>query len=185
MKSLIILANPNSESSATFIAQTYSDLQTKKWNQIEIMDLYKSQQIPYLDTTLTTKPAVVEFYQNKVKEADEIVFVFPVRRGDAPAILKNRFDNVMSTWFAYVYKNGRPVWLLEKKAKMFITCDGPKIFFSLFPISIKYFWKFMRLGFCWIKMTNFILFDRMRSKKKNPDWKENILSKIQNTENSI
>lgn len=180
MKSLIILANPNPESSASFITQTYADIQIKRWNQVEIVDLYKSEQIPYLDTTADEVPSIVLKHQEKVKESDEIVFVFPVWRGDCPAILKNRFDNVMSPWFAYKYENWIPKWLLDKEAKMLITSDGPKIFFSLFPISIKYFWKFIRLWFCWVKLTNFILFDRMRVKKKNPNWKTNIASKIEN-----
>lgn len=179
MKTLIITAHPEQWWTTNLIAKTYADQQNKNWNQTEIIDLYNTDlELDFFSFTNKNNEKNVSIRQSKILEADELVFAFPVRRWDSPAIFKNRFDNVLSPWFAYKYKNNRPVWLLNKKAKMFLTCDWPKIFFSIFPLSIKYFWKYMRLWFCSIKLTDFVLFDTMRKRKKKPGRENKIIEKV-------
>lgn len=62
--------------------------------------------------------------QEDILWADEIVFVYPMRRYDCPAILKNRFDVNFASQFAYRYKTGSllPHQLLKgKTARIFVT----------------------------------------------------------------
>lgn len=58
--------------------------------------------------------------QEKISWAEEMVFIFPLRWFDAPAILKNWFDMNMTSKFAYIYKKGGfsllPTRLLKGKA---------------------------------------------------------------------
>lgn len=180
MKSLIITAHPEKWWTANLIAQAYAEQKKQNWNQTEIIDLYNTDlKLDFFSFSDPSNQKNISIWQSKILEADELVFSFPVWRWDSPAIFKNRFDNVLSPWFAYEYQNNRPVWLLNKKAKMILTCDWPKIFFSIFPISIKYFWKYMRLGFCGIKLTDFVLFDLMRIRKKKSGRENKIIQKVQ------
>ncbi len=180
MKSLIITAHPEKWWTTHLIAQTYAEQQEKNWNQVEIIDLYNTDlNLDFFSFTNKNNEKNISIRQSKILEADELVFAFPVRWWESPAIFKNWFENILSAWFAFEYQNNRPVWLLNKKAKMFLTCDWPKIFFSIFPISIKYFWKYMRLEFCGIKLTDFVLFDLMRIRKKKSGRENKIIQKVQ------
>ncbi len=180
MKSLIITAHPDKLGTTHLIVKTYAEQKNKLWHTTEIMDLYNSDlKLDFLTFDSKDNEKNVLLRQSKILESDELVFAFPMRWWDAPAILKNRFDNVMTPWFAYKYENNKPIPLLNKKGKMFITCDWPKIFFSIFPLSIKYFWKYMRLWFCGIKLTNFVLFDTMRKRKKKSGRENKIIEKVE------
>lgn len=53
--------------------------------------------------------------------ADELVFVFPIWWGDAPAILKNFIDCNFHSGFAFRYENGRPIGLLKGKSARIIA----------------------------------------------------------------
>ncbi|MBP7885490.1 NAD(P)H-dependent oxidoreductase [Patescibacteria group bacterium] len=65
------------------------------------MDLYESawkQDYLLLDERRKPLPDPYrEQIQDKISRANEIVFCFPLRWFDAPAILKNRFDTNMTS----------------------------------------------------------------------------------------
>lgn len=179
MYSLIITANPGEWSTTNIIAKIYSDQKKLLWHKTEIIDLYNTNlNLDFLNFNTEINQKNVSIWQSKIIEADELVLIFPMWWWDSPAILKNRFDNIFSTWFAFYYKNNKPIWLLNKKAKIFMTSDWPSMFFTIFPISVKYFWKYMRLWFCWIKLTDFVLFDLMRKRKKTIGREKNIIKKV-------
>ena len=46
-----------------------------------------------------------EAMHEAISRADEIVFAFPLRRFDVPAIMKNRFDQNFSHGFAFKYRS--------------------------------------------------------------------------------
>lgn len=179
MHSLIITAHPDWWTT-DIISKTYSDQRNLWWHTTEIIDLYNTDlKLDFFSFTSKQNEKLVLIWQSKILDSDELIFIFPMWWWDAPSIFKNWFENVFVPWFAYKYKNNKPVWLLDKKAKIFMTCDSPALFFSIFPISIKYFWKYMRLWFCGIKLTDFTLFDLMRKNKKI-NWREkNIIIKVQ------
>lgn len=65
--------------------------------------------------------------QDKISRADEIVFIFPTWWVNVPAILKNFFDNIFTSGFAYRYNKGSmfPEKLLTgKTVRVFTTCDA-------------------------------------------------------------
>jgi NAD(P)H dehydrogenase (quinone) len=65
-------------------------------------------------------------FQEKITQADELVFIFPVWWGGVPGILKNFFDTNLESGFAFKYgKNGLEKLLVGKTVKVFCTCDAP------------------------------------------------------------
>lgn len=108
MNKLIITAHPNPEGFTHKIAQRFIEVSQKKGHVTFLMNLYDEQwKQDYLILDATNKPIPDnkrEAIQEKIQWADEIVFVFPLRWFDAPAILKNRFDMNMTSRFAYLYK---------------------------------------------------------------------------------
>jgi len=181
MNTLIILAHPSQDGLSRKISETYKLEKIKKWNNVEILDLYRewSQEYLYFEdrAKIWPMPKTIEI-QSKIKNSDEMVFIFPLWRWGMPAIMKNFIDCNFSSWFAYKYTSKWPIGLLkDKKATLIITCDAPWIFFKIFPISIKYFFKFIIFGFCGIKLNHFELIDKVRTKRKN--WSiEKVLEKI-------
>ncbi len=79
---LIIVANPKKESLSFAIANRYKELSEEENHHIEMIDLYKDENqqafFTYTDDPyrIETTPQM-KYYQEKIKKADEIVFVFP------------------------------------------------------------------------------------------------------------
>lgn len=183
MKKLIIKAHPSSKCFTHKIVATYVKGSKESNNEIEIIDLYEEKNhqdfLKFEDKKLITEDWKTKIFQQKILEADELIFVFPIWWWDAPAIMKNFFDVNFSSGFAFKYESKKAIWLLKwKKATVIATCDAPWFFYKFFllPLNIWSFWSIYRLWFCWIKMNNFILFDKMH--KRNKDNKEKLLNKI-------
>jgi len=107
--------------------------------------------------------SVREKIQEKILWADELVFFFPLWWGDMPAILKNFFDCNFTVGFAYKFEGKLlPRKLLSGKiARVFITADGSKLFQYLLCFPLKKILQYVVLGFCGVKVSSFLLFDRM------------------------
>jgi putative NADPH-quinone reductase len=45
----------------------------------------------------------IKSIQEKIKNSEELIFVFPVWWGSMPAVMKNFFDSVFITGFAFEY----------------------------------------------------------------------------------
>lgn len=96
MKKLIITAHPNPEGFTHKIAQRFREVSAERGHECYVMNLYDSerkQDYLVLDEHNKMIPdAKREKIQEKIMWADELVFVFPLRWFDAPAIMKNWFD---------------------------------------------------------------------------------------------
>jgi NAD(P)H dehydrogenase (quinone) len=107
MNKLIITANPSSKGFSHKIADTLSKLSSDNNDDVEILNLYTTPlQQPFLtyeDKKEMAKDPVTKKMQEKIMWADELVFVFPIWWGDAPAILKNFIDCNFSAGFAFKY----------------------------------------------------------------------------------
>ncbi|MEI7919432.1 MAG: NAD(P)H-dependent oxidoreductase [bacterium] len=72
-----------------------------------MLDLYttplRQDFLTYEDKKEQPKDATTKKMQEKIMWADELVFVFPIWRGDAPAIMKNFLDCNFSAGFAFKY----------------------------------------------------------------------------------
>ncbi len=181
MKTLIITAQPSSKGFVHTIASQYLGTKNNTETTAEIINLYDEQyQIPFLkfeDAREIENSETVKKLQNKIADADELVFIFPLWWGSMPAILKNFFDNVFSSGFAFTYENGRPTALLtEKTAKIITTYDAPSWAYLFTSFPIKKLLKNNILGFCGIKTTDFLDFGSI-GKASESDKKE-IIKKI-------
>jgi NAD(P)H dehydrogenase (quinone) len=45
-----------------------------------------------------------KLFQEKIKNSDELIFVFPIWWGNMPAIMKNFFDTNFEAGFAYKFQ---------------------------------------------------------------------------------
>ena len=62
--------------------------------------------------------------QEFIKNADVIIFIYPIWWAGQPAIIKGYIDRVFSYGFAYMYKGGEVVGLLPNKKAIIINSTG-------------------------------------------------------------
>ncbi len=180
MNYLIVVAHPNQNWFVHRIAKTIQQtLQKNPDNSIEILDLYRSplrQNFLELDENnrFVDEPSR-EAIQQKISRAHEIIFAFPVWWIDAPAILKNFFDQNITAGFAYKYIDGKlNKFLTEKKARLFITTWAPKFIYYMgifLPLYLS--WAFGRLWYCGIKLQWITAFNKMApspSEEQRQEW---------------
>jgi NAD(P)H dehydrogenase (quinone) len=163
MNTLIIYAHPgHTGHHGYFLDQLISVLDNKNITY-EVLDLYTLNYDPILKaeelgSRATHKISEITLdYQEKVKNADKLIFIYPTWWQGMPAILKGFFDKVFASGFAFMYKGGLPVALLKgKKAAVFSATGGPKIInkFLLGERGMKVITKNI-LGFCGIKAKGF------------------------------
>ena len=100
MNKLIITAHPNPKGFTHSIANEYKK-NSETEHQVKIIDLYQEERkqdfLTLTEENKATEDPLRSLMQEQIKRADEIVFVFPMWRYDAPAILKNRFDVNMTS----------------------------------------------------------------------------------------
>jgi putative NADPH-quinone reductase len=103
----------------------------------------------------------------------------PLWHTGRPAILKNRFDNVFHSWFAYKYIDWRPKGLLSPKtAKIFVTCGWPSFIYKIFPLRFKLTRGTFRLWFTGVKLKKITFIDKIHDRKKNPNFQKRLENKI-------
>jgi len=180
---LIIVAHPKKESFSFAMADTYKNNRENRGDRVEILDLYRDEnQQPffnYEDANALEPTQSMKYYQEKITDADELVFVFPYWWGSFPAILKNFFDWNLSKDFAFKYVNSRPKGLLEaKEVKILTTTGAPKLIYTLTGANrrLKNMLKEQIVEFCGMKLTGFHIFGSVDTKKSNTN---KILQEIQ------
>jgi len=185
VKKLIIVAQPSKKWFLWEVAKFYKSESEKYWDEIEILDLYSKENfqpnLEFEDMKVLNDDPNREKFQKKIKEAQELVFVFPIWWGNMPAILKNFIDTNFWAGFAYKFQKWSPIpiKLLEwKKARIFTSCDGFKYIYNnyLCPMYLKKYIEIYILWVFWIELKDFKLYDKMR-KKSEPEKKE-ILNDI-------
>ncbi len=175
MKTLIFTAQPSSKGFVHTIASQYNGTKNNTEIQSEIINLYDEEYaIPFLrfeNSHDIVASHTVQKLQEKISEANELVFIFPLWWGSMPAILKNFFDTVFEAGFAFSYEKRRHKPLLKgKTAKIIITYDAPKWVYWFKPFPIKKLITKNILQFCGIKTTAFLDFGsirRIKEKEKN------------------
>lgn len=130
MKALIVYAHPNvsEEGYSSFTLKEMTSALAKAGIEHEVIDLYKLNYDPVLheDELYTVGHRNVtqqnRDFQEKIRNADSLVFIYPVWWGDTPAILKGFFDKVFSGGFAYSHEKGG--LLTGKKSAVMITMNS-------------------------------------------------------------
>ena len=175
MKKLIISANPSSQWFSHKIVEKLTSLSEKKWDTVEILDLYttdlKQDFLRYEDKKDMANDEVTKKLQAKITRADELVFVFPIWWGDAPAIMKNFIDCNFWAGFAFQYEKwGKATGLLKGKSARIIATSWAPAFFYKILLHIQVLWNLNRIGYCGIKQKSFTVFgdiDRSKTQKDN------------------
>ena len=165
MKSLIIVANPKIDSFSFAMANKYKELATTKGYEVEMIDLYRTEyQQPFYTyddaNNLKTTPEL-EYFQNKISQSDELIFVFPYWWGSMPAILKNFIDWNFSRGFAFEYVNSRPKGLLTNKTvKVFTTTGAPSFIYKIMGVNNRFKKMFQKqiVEFCGMKLKSFNIY---------------------------
>ena len=165
MKTLIIIANPKVDSFSFAMANKYKELAIAKGSEVEIIDLYRSKyRQPFFTyenaNGLKTTPEM-EYFQNKISQADELVFVFPYWWGSMPAILKNFIDWNFSRGFAFEYVNSRPKGLLtNKNVTIFTSTGAPSFIYKITGANrrLKKMFQKQIIEFCGMKLKSFNIY---------------------------
>ena len=172
MKSLIFTAHPSKKGFTHRIARHYKNSYKENGGEVEIINLYDEKwyqdYLTFEHIMDIEEDEVRDKLQYKIDEADELVFIFPIWWGDAPAKMKNFFDCNFTTGFAFKYDgNGKPIKLLkEKKARMFMTCDGPGFLYKHFIIRLPWLWGMGRFGFCGVKLVSLDILGNKRERSE-------------------
>ena len=182
MNVLIIIANPKVDSFSFAMANKYKELATTKGYKVETIDLYRSKyQQPffrYENANGLKHTFEMEYFQNKILEADELVFVFPYWWGSMPAILKNFIDWNFSRGFAFEYVNSRPKGLLtNKNVKIYTTTGAPSFYYKITGANnrLKKMFQKQIVEFCGMKLKSFNIYGGVDKSKTNTS---DILDKI-------
>lgn len=182
MKTLIIIANPKTNSFSFAIADKYKELAVAKGYKVEVIDLYRSKhQQPFFTFENANELKItpeMKYFQTKISEADELVFVFPYWWGSMPAILKNFIDWNFSKGFAFKYVNARSKGLLtDKSVKIFTTTGAPSFIYKITGANnrLKKMFQKQIVEFCGMKLKSCHIYGSLdRSRTDTTE----ILSKI-------
>jgi len=173
---LIIVAHPKKDSFSFAMANTYMESTQNSGDSAEVLDLYRNEHqqpfFTYDDANALSTDTCMQYYQDKISKADELVFVFPYWWGSFPAILKNFFDWNLSKDFAFTYVNSRPKGLLtDKTVKIFTTTGAPKFIYTLTGANrrLKNMIKEQIVEFCGMKLESCHIFGSVDTSKSNTD----------------
>jgi len=173
---LIIVAHPKLKSLTMSMANLYEKSSKEAQNTVEVIDLYRCEQqqgfFTYENANELTQTKEMDYFQNLIANADEIVFFFPYWWGSMPAILKNFLDWNLSKDFAFTYENGRPKGLLSNKTvKIFTTTGAPKFVYTLTGANqrIKKMFKQQIVNFCGMKLASCNIYGGVDTRGKNID----------------
>ena len=182
MKYLIITAHPGKKGHTKNIAKSFFDTVKKEDATAEIINLYdkkwKQEFLTFETASDIDSNKIIKQIQQKITDADCLVFIFPIWWNDAPALLKNFIDINFASGFAYHFTKKGPVGLLHKRAYVFATADGTSFVYNFIFAPLRLTWTKMRLGFCGIDTKKFTVFGMMR--KKTEADHQGLLQKVSN-----
>jgi putative NADPH-quinone reductase len=96
MHSLIIKAHPRADGFSHRIAEKYKMKQISLGNTVELLELTDKENFQeyatFVDATHVLEDATTKRMQERITQADELVWIFPVWWMDAPAVMKNFWD---------------------------------------------------------------------------------------------
>jgi len=164
-KYLIVFAHPSHDGHSGYLLEQMKTRLEKAHADFEIIDLYALDYNPTLKISELYSAGQNEVsnqnldFQNKIKAADRLLFIYPTWWQNMPAILKGFLDRVFTGGFGFVYKNGLPVGLLKgKKAAAFTSSGGPALYTRFFTSnsSLNVLLKHT-LAFCGMQTRGFLL----------------------------
>ena len=137
MKILIINGHPDTESFCHSMAESYKTGAEKSGAGCKLIHLTDLKFNPILQygyrTRTELEPDLIQA-QKDIKEADHLVFIFPVWWSTYPALLKGFIDRVFLPGFAFKYRDNSILWdklLKGKSASIISTMDTPGWYYRL------------------------------------------------------
>lgn len=186
-KYLIIFANPSHEGHGGYILKKIEERLKDSSIDYSVIDLYQAEYSPVLkpeeSRSLPERIVAPETtrYQEKISQANRLIFIYPVWWQNMPAILKGFIDRTLSSGFAFKYLIGLPVPLLKgKKAAVFCTTASPQVYSSIFKRQqAANILSRDALNFCGISSKNF-LFGGARKLESNRSKLDRVAEQIIN-----
>ena len=128
---LLVYGHPKTPTSFNFSLKEklVSVLKSKGYNVL-VRDLYEVSFNPLLSSEDLAKlhnneiPDDIKQEQEFIKNADVIIFIYPIWWAGSPAIIKGYIDRVFSDGFAYMYRGNKVVGLLTDKRAIVINSNG-------------------------------------------------------------
>ncbi len=154
MKVLVVFAHPSHESFNHALLESLLEGLKEAGHETQVIDLYKDNFNPVI-ADISGHAELgddVKAYQEKIKSADVLTFIYPTFWYRAPAMLEGFIDRVITSGFAYKYVNSLPKGLLgDKKAVVIETYGGPSWYYRFLFHRIP--WRRFKavLKFCGIK----------------------------------
>jgi NAD(P)H dehydrogenase (quinone) len=193
MKVVIIFNHPYDGSFCNVILQSVTKGLTEANHQVEIIHLDKDNFNPVM-TAADLKafrdkkpidPKVIE-YSSTIKDADHLIFIFPIWWELMPAMTKGFIDKVIFPGVAYDYANAsntrmRPLWDNIKGITMITTMNTPNwLYWGLFGNAVN---KAMLVGTFWkigFKNRKWISFNQVKmvSDHKRKKWLKELENKF-------
>lgn len=136
---LVIDAHPDRDPARLghALADQYASAAQAGGHQAQVVRLAELE-FPWLRTAaeFAAPPAqVIELQQQRIREADHLVIVYPLWLGSMPALLKAYLEQVMRPGFAFAPTRGKglPKKLLSgKSAHIVVTMGMPSLFYQLY-----------------------------------------------------
>ena len=162
MKIAIVYAHPSAESFNHSLLEAFKSGIKEAGHEADVIDLYADGFDPVLTFSEqgSSKELVVS-YQEKIKEADHLAFIFPTWWYRPPAILEGFLDQVFSQGFAFKYLPSlfgfipRVKGLLPvKKIIVMETYGGPSWYYRYLICQLP--WKRLRLVFRFCGVRKFL-----------------------------
>lgn len=155
---LVIAHSPHPTSFIQAITDSYISGAREAGHDVQVLNLTDMTFDPILHEgykTIQPLEPDLEKAQTAIKQADHIVFAYPIWWGAMPALVKGFIDRVFLPGFAFKYRTNSPFWdklLAGKSARVLVTMDTPPWYYRLIfhqPNHVQ-----MRrtiLGFCGFK----------------------------------
>lgn len=191
MKIVIVFNHPYEGSFCNAILQSVTKGLDSAKHQIDLIHLDKDNFNPVMTAgdlkgfrdKKPIDPKVIE-YSNRIKNAEHLVFIFPIWWELMPAMTKGFIDKVIFPGTAYDYTNTsntrmKPLWGKLKGITMISTMNTPKwLYWFLFGNAVK---KAMLLGTFWkigFKNRRWMSFNQV--KMVSADKRKNWLTELEN-----
>ncbi len=176
MKTLIITAHPASWGFTHKIAEAYKQTDEMTGNEVKTINLYDPEYTqPFLKFENLKEDCgpnpTKDLIHEQIAWSDELVFVFPIWQLGMPAIMKNFFDTNFNAGFGFKYtQEGLQKLLAGKRARFFLTGDGPFWFYMFYRFILKY----IHIGgflynYCGITIKSVHIFGSMFKKRNDTD----------------
>ncbi len=159
-KTLIVTAHPSTHGLTHGIAKVLKEKREEDGGVVEILDLYNTDlKMDYLHFEKVweiPEDPIRTALQQKITEADELIFIHPVWWLSMPAIMKNFIDQTLMSHFAYKHVDAKRYGMLKgKTARVYVTCDSPILLYVLMGYPVMWPWVAGTLVFCGVDVECF------------------------------